>query len=61
MPTLYRRITAERVMIPYLLRTTAPETLLLGPSPVAYVIWGIRGCGFENAGLAGSRLAEICR
>jgi hypothetical protein len=62
-PTLYRRVRDERVMTPYLLRTAAPETLLLGSSRVAYgmkIEQGIRG-GFENAALAGSRLVEISR
>jgi hypothetical protein len=62
-PPLYRRVRAERVITPYLLRTTAPETLLLGSSRVLYgmkIEQGIKG-GIENGAMSGSRLAEISR
>jgi hypothetical protein len=62
-PNLYRRVPAERLVTPYLLRTSAPDTLLLGSSRVLYgmkIEQGVKG-GFENAALAGSGLVEISR
>jgi hypothetical protein len=60
---LYRRVRLERVITPYLLRTAAPRTLLLGSSRVFYGIKIEQGVkdGFENAALSGSRLKEISR
>lgn len=60
-PSRYRRVNEERVATPYLLRTAAPQTLLLGSSRVRF---GMRieqevKDGVENAALSGSRLREI--
>jgi hypothetical protein len=59
----YRRVRLERVITPYLLRTSEPRTLLLGSSRVFYgmkIEQGVKD-GFENAALSGSRLREISR
>jgi hypothetical protein len=64
-PALYRRVDLEsvRMVTPYLLRTAAPETLLLGSSRVLYgmnIGQGVKD-GVENAALNGSTLQEISR
>ncbi len=59
----YRRVNEERVVTPYLLRTSSPETLLLGSSRVRYgmkIEQGVKD-GVENAALSGSRLHEIAK
>ncbi len=62
-PGLYRRVRLERVITPYLLRTSAPQTLLLGSSRVFYgmkIEQGVKD-GFENAAFSGSHLPEISK
>jgi hypothetical protein len=62
-PDLYRRVRLERVVTPYLLRTSAPRTLLLGSSRVFFgmkIEQGVKD-GFQNAAFSGSRLAEISK
>jgi hypothetical protein len=59
----YRRVREDRLVTPYLLRTSAPQTLLLGSSRVLYgmkIEQGVRD-GFQNAALSGSRLPEISK
>jgi hypothetical protein len=62
-PGKYRRVRAERVVTPYLLRTAAPDTLLLGSSRTLYGMKIEQGVhdGVENAALSGSRLQEIAK
>ncbi len=62
-PGLYRRVRLERVITPYLLRTSAPDTLLLGSSRVLYgmkIEQGVKD-GFQNGAFSGSHLPEIAR
>jgi hypothetical protein len=62
-PGRYRLVRQERLVTPYLLRTSSPRTVLLGSSRVLYgmrIEQGVRD-GFENAALSGSRLPEISR
>ncbi len=62
-PAKYRRIREERVVTPYLLRTSAPNTLILGSSRVLYgmrIEQGVRD-GYQNAALSGSHMPEIAR
>ncbi|MGO9060845.1 MAG: hypothetical protein ACLQU2_26205 [Candidatus Binataceae bacterium] len=62
-PGLYRRVSLQRVATPYLLRTSTPQTLLLGSSRVFYgmqIVQGVKD-GFENAALSGSSLQEISK
>jgi len=59
----YRRVVDERVAVPYLLRGSDPDTILLGSSRVRL---GMRidqelKDGVLNAALAGSRLPEIAK
>lgn len=60
---IYRRITLERLAIPYLLRIAQPHTMLIGSSRV---ILGMRieqgeRDGVLNAAMSGARLEEIAR
>jgi len=60
---IYRRITLERLAIPYLLRVARPHTILIGSSRV---ILGMRieqgeRDGVLNAALSGAKLEEIAR
>jgi hypothetical protein len=62
-PGLYRRVSLERMVTPYLLRTSTPQTLLLGLSRVFFgmqIVQGVKD-GFENAALSGSSLQEISK
>src|SRR5579859_7465740 len=62
-PDLYRRVKFERVVTPYLLRTAAPDTLLLGSSRVLFgmkIEQGVKD-GFQNAAFSGSHLPEISK
>ena len=62
-PALYRKVSLERVTTPYLLRTSTPQTLLLGSSRVFFgmqIVQGVKD-GFENAALSGSSLREISK
>ncbi len=62
-PGKYRRVRFERVVTPYLLRTSSPDTLLLGSSRTLYGMKIEQGVhdGVENAALSGSRLQEIAK
>jgi hypothetical protein len=62
-PARYRQVRLERVVTPYLLRTAAPQTLLLGSSRVLYGMKIEQGArdGYQNAALSGSRLQEISK
>jgi hypothetical protein len=59
----YRRVNLERIVTPYLLRTSSPTTLVLGSSRVLYGIKIEQGVkdGFQNAAMSGSRLQEISK
>lgn len=62
-PTAFGKINDDRLQIPYLLRTSAPQTVLVGSSRVA---WGIpidEGYrdGVLNAGIPGASLPQIAR
>jgi hypothetical protein len=60
---LYRRVKFERVITPYLLRTSTPDTLLLGSSRVLFgmkIEQGVKD-GFQNAAFSGSHLPEISK
>jgi hypothetical protein len=60
---IYRLVDNERLVIPYLLRTARPETLLVGSSRVMIgmeIEQGIRG-GVMNAALSGATLQEIAK
>jgi hypothetical protein len=60
---IYRLVENERVVVPYLLRTARPETLLVGSSRVMIGIeieQGIRS-GVMNAALSGATLQEIAK
>jgi hypothetical protein len=62
-PGKYRRIRQERLVTPYLLRTSSPDTLLLGSSRVLYgmkIEQGVRD-GVQNAALSGSQMPEIAK
>jgi hypothetical protein len=62
-PGLYRRVRFERVATPYLLRTSTPQTLLLGSSRVFFgmqIVQGVKD-GFQNAAFSGSSLQEISK
>ncbi len=64
-PAKYRRVynRDERMVTPYLLRTSSPNTLLLGSSRVLYgmkIEQGVRD-GFQNAALSGARMQEIAK
>ena len=62
-PDRYRRFRMERVVTPYLLRTSTPETLLLGSSRVRFgmqIDQGVKD-GFQNASFSGSKLQEISK
>lgn len=62
-PGRYRRVNLERVVMPYLLHTSTPQTLLLGSSRVRFgmqIVQGVKD-GFENAALSGSTLQEISK
>src|SRR5690242_12768834 len=62
-PGRYRRVTEERVATPYLLRTAAPQTVLLGSSRVRFgmkIEQEVKD-GVQNAALSGSRLREIAK
>jgi hypothetical protein len=62
-PGEYRRVREEREVTPYLLRTSAPETLLLGSSRVLFgmkIEQGVKD-GFQNGAMAGSHLPEIAK
>jgi len=62
-PGLYRRVNLEREVTPYLLRTSTPQTLLLGSSRVLYgmkIEQGVKD-GFENGAFSGSSLQEISK
>jgi hypothetical protein len=58
---IYRNVHQERVETPYMIRTAAPSTLLLGSSRMLDGIPIEQGCrdGIENAGLSGATLEEI--
>ena len=60
---IFRRVEHERVVMPYLLRTAEPDTLLLGSSRVymgMHIEQGERG-GFLNAALSGATIAQLSR
>src|SRR5713226_1250094 len=60
---IYRLVENERLVVPYLLRTGRPETLLVGSSRVMIgmeIEQGIRG-GVMNAALSGATLQEIAK
>lgn len=62
-PGLYRRVNMERVTTPYMLRTSVPQTLLLGSSRVLFgmqIVQGVKD-GFENGAFSGSSLEEISK
>ena len=60
---IFRRVEHERVVTPYLLRTTEPETILLGSSRVymgMHIEQGERD-GFLNAALSGATISQLSR
>ncbi|MDO8433702.1 MAG: hypothetical protein Q7S58_14960 [Candidatus Binatus sp.] len=60
---IFRRVEHERVVMPYLLRTAQPETVLLGSSRVymgMHIEQGERD-GFLNAALSGATISQLAR
>ncbi len=60
---IFRRVEHERMVTPYLLRTTEPETILLGSSRVymgMHIEQGERD-GFLNAALSGATISQLSR
>jgi hypothetical protein len=58
---IFSKLSNDRIQIPYLLRSTAPETVLVGSSRVA---WGINieegyRTGILNAGIAGATVPQV--
>jgi hypothetical protein len=60
---IFRRVEHERVVMPYLLRTAQPDTVLLGSSRVymgMHIEQGERD-GFLNAALSGATISQLSR
>ncbi len=60
---IYRNVSQERVVTPYLLRTARPRTLLVGTSRVLLGMRIKQGerYGVMNAALSGATIPELCR
>jgi hypothetical protein len=62
-PGAYRQVKDERLVTPYLLRSSSPDTLLLGSSRVLFGMKIEQGVedGFQNGAMSGSRMPEIAK